>query len=327
MRTRKRHVSTRRANRRPGYALKVKVEGPGVHRKSIPIPELVKICSAIQTAIHRQAEAMEKPSAKTLRRGPITATAQDECTLELTGIVGGSTGLVFQYTKPQQHLPIPEVANFGSDVLAKVAETMRSFERENAPSEIDVGVLASLQELGTALEGKKITKISLSVPHHNGRKRVVRATFTPAVIERIARRIKLPTHERMTIEGKLEMADFKETGRVFRIHPSIGLPIQCSFDSAIEDVVYGALRKPAKVTGTARLAPHSGRIDELRVEQIEIMDELLVGAKDFFGSRTIEQLAEAQGVRPLDKPAELVGGWPKDESVDEFLEETYSNRG
>ena len=91
------HVS-----KRPKYVLKVKIEGPGVHRKSIAIPDLLKICGAIQSAVHRQAEAMEKPTAQTLRRGPITVSAQEECTLELIGISGGSTGLLFRYGKQQQ---------------------------------------------------------------------------------------------------------------------------------------------------------------------------------------------------------------------------------
>ena len=178
-------------SRPPKYVLKVKVEGPGVHKKSIPIPELVKICSAIQTAVHRQAEAMEKPAAKTLRSGPITASAQHECTLELTGIVSGSTGLLFRYAKPQQHLPLPDAMSFGAEVLARVAETIKDFGGKKPPrAEADSGVLASLQELGNALESKTITRISLKVPHRNGRARYINAVLTPSVSERIAKYIK-----------------------------------------------------------------------------------------------------------------------------------------
>jgi len=245
---RNRKKTTRAKSGRPSYALKVKVEGPGVHRKSIPVPELLKICDALQSAVHRQAEAMERPAAVTLRRGPITAIAQDECTLELSGIVAGSTGLLFRFAKPQQSLPISMVT-FGSDVLSRVVSTVRDFEKKKEPaSESDPGVLASLQELGTALDRKSITKISLVVPGHDGRRSTLRAAYTPAVRERVAARMKVPTQERMTIDGKLEMADFKEAGRVCRIHPSIGVSVQCSFDSAKEEEIYQALRGPARVT-------------------------------------------------------------------------------
>jgi len=106
MRNRKKIIRAKKEQARPTYALKVKVEGPGVHRKSIQIPELLKICSALQSAVHRQAEAMERPSATTLRRGPITASAQDECTLELTGLVAGSTGLLFRYANRSRLFPL-----------------------------------------------------------------------------------------------------------------------------------------------------------------------------------------------------------------------------
>src|SRR5579859_2361167 len=123
MSVKKKSTGVKRVPKHPKYVLKVKVEGPRVHRKGIAVPDLVRICGALQSAVHRQAEAMEKPSAPTLRRGPITAIAQDECTLELIDLKGGSTDLVFRYAKPQQPLPIPEFSNFGSDVLAKIAET------------------------------------------------------------------------------------------------------------------------------------------------------------------------------------------------------------
>ncbi len=314
--------------KRPRYVLKVDVEGPGVHTKSIAIPDLLKICGAIQTAVHRQAEAMEKPLAQTLRRGPITASAQEECTLELIKIGGGSTGLYFRYAKPQQPLPLPEIKNFGADVLTKVVQTVREFERKKpSASEVDAGVLNSLQDLGDVLERKTVTRITLNVPGYDGKPRTTRAVFNAAVRERIAARARVPSHRELTIEGKLEMADFKETGKLCRVHPPIGQPLQCSFEPDLEDQVYGALRRPVRLTGTARLNPNTNRPEELKVERIEILDELLIGAKDFFTSRTLEQLAEAQGVHPLTNPKELVGGWPSDENVDEFVEAIYESRG
>lgn len=173
--------------KRPKYALKVEVEGPGVHTKSIAIPDLLKICDAIQTAVHRQCEAMERPSALTLRRGPITASAQEEATLELFGIVAGSTGLLFRYAKPQQPLPIPERMDFGTEVLTRVAETIKQFERQKPPAvETDAGVLDSLSQLGEVLQRRTITRIKLNVPAHNGKSRTIRATVNAAVFDRIS---------------------------------------------------------------------------------------------------------------------------------------------
>jgi hypothetical protein len=318
-------MRAQKKQKRPAYALKVKVEGPGVHNKSIPIPELLKICASIQSAVHREAEAMERPAAPTLRRGPITAIAQDECTLELTGIVAGSTGLLFRYAKSQQHLPI-EAITFGAEVLARVASTVRDFEKNKEIPNIDAGVLASLQELGTALDRRSITKISLIVPGRDGRKGAVKAVYTPAVRERITARIKARVQERLSIEGKLEMADFKEAGRVCRIHPTVGMPVQCSYDSSNDEEIYQALRRPARVTGVARVNPHSGKVEEIKIEKIEILDELMLGARNFTAGYSLEHLAEMQGVQPLKRPDELAGGWPPDENIDEFIDATYGSR-
>ena len=315
-------------SKRAKYVLKVEVDGPGVHTKSIAVPDLLKICGAIQTAVHRQAEAMEVPTAQTLRRGPITASAQEECTLELFAISSGSTGLLFRYAKPQQHLPLPQARDFGSDVLARVAETIRGFEHKKPQAQdIEAGVLDSLRELSEVLEKKRITRIELNVPRHNGKRRAIKAVVNEAVRERIVARVKSPTTAQLTVEGKLEMADFKETGKICRIHPPIGLPLQCTFEPEQEDEIYSALRKPARITGTARLNPNTGKPEELEVEKIEILEELLLGANDFFASRTLEQLAEAQGVHPVGNPNELAGGWPPEENVDEFVEAIYENRG
>lgn len=328
MRESKKLARGKRMAKAPSYALKVKVEGPGIHKKSIPIPDLLKICGAIQTAVHRQAESLQKPAANTLRRGPVTASAQQECTLELTGITSGSTGLTFRYAKPQQHLPMPGTILFGNEVLAQVAETVKAFGGTTGRSsgDVDAGVLDSLQQLSEALEKKRITRISFSVPRHNGKGKTIKAVFDSTVSSRIAARIKEPRHERQSIEGRLEMADFKEAGRVCRIHPAIGVPVHCSFEPELEDQIYGALRRPARVTGTVRLNPNTGRVESLKIDEIEILDELLLGAKDFFASRTLKQLAEAQGVGPLDRPSDLAGVWPPDESIDEFVELTYKNR-
>jgi len=316
----KKHRRESSVSKHPNYALKVEIEGPGVHKKSIAIPDLIKICEAIQSAVHRQAEAMQRPSAQTLRRGPITAIAQQECTLELTSITAGSTALSFKYAKPQQSLPMPGATNFGADVLVRVAETVKGFEKKKHPNEdVDPGVLDSLRALGEVLDRKAISRIKFEVPHHNGKRTTVKAVINTSVRGRIEARIRTPTETPMTIEGKLEMADFKEAAKACRIHPPVGLSVQCSFEPELEEHVYAALRRPARLTGRAKINPNTGRPQDFRIEKIEILDELLLGAKDFFARRSLEQLAEAQGVRPLANPAELTGGWPEDENVDEFV--------
>ncbi|MFY9938560.1 MAG: hypothetical protein WAK33_16895 [Silvibacterium sp.] len=49
----------------------------------------------------------------------------------------------------------------------------------------------------------------------------------------------------------------------------------------------------------ARINPNTGRIDELRIEKISIVEALLKEGRDFFIDRSMEELAKVQGVPPL----------------------------
>ena len=47
----------------------------------------------------------------------------------------------------------------------------------------------------------------------------------------------------------------------------------------------------------------------------------------FWQGRTVTELAEAQGVKPLETLDELTSDfWPEDESIDDFIETTYQWR-
>jgi hypothetical protein len=61
-------------------------------------------------------------------------------------------------------------------------------------------------------------------------------------------------------------------------------------------------------------------------EEVGTVEQLLMGAKDFFNRGSIEQLAEVQGIKPIENPKTLAGEWPADQDLDAFLEEIYSNR-
>jgi len=68
-------------------------------------------------------------------------------------------------------------------------------------------------------------------------------------------------------------------------------------------------------------------VESIAVSKIKVIEELLVGEKDFHLGRSLEQLAEAQGVEPLRNTRALAGGWPEVDDLDVFLEDIYSSRG
>jgi hypothetical protein len=291
---------------------------------AINVPDLIRICRATQDAVSRQAEAMR--GGQSLRPGPKTSVVSEECTLELTGIEKGSTVLPFTLAKPQQPLLMPDMTNFGHDVVRQVAMAVKilgsrkSLKNEN----FEAGLLDSLRDMGEILN-KNLVKIEWIVPS-NG-KPTIRAMFDKRVRERVIERIKAPTTRSETVEGVLEMADFKSQDHRCRIHPSVGQSIVCTFTTLQEQEILEALRKPVRIMGTATINPNSGKVEAIDIRKIEIIEELLIGEKDFHLGRTIEQLAEAQGVEPLRNPRVLVGGWPEVEDIDLFLEDIYSSRG
>jgi hypothetical protein len=64
--------------------------------------------------------------------------------------------------------------------------------------------------------------------------------------------------------------------------------------------------------------------DRLRVvvEVLPDFEQVLPGASsisDFWESADVYALAKSQGVRPVDDFDELLGGWPEDESIDDFI--------
>jgi hypothetical protein len=130
-----------------------------------------------------------------------------------------------------------------------------------------------------------------------------------------------------TVEGVLEMADFKSQDRRCRIHPSVGQSILCTFTTEQEQEIQDSLRKPVRIMGTATVNPNNGRVESIALSSVEAIEELLIGERDFHRGRSLEQLAEAQGVEPLQNTRVLAGGWPEVEDLDLFLEDVYSSRG
>jgi len=302
--------------------LKLRIEGPGIRAGAISVPDLVRICHATQDAVNRQAEAMR--GGQSLRPGPKSSVVYQECTLELTGIEKGSTVLPFVLAKPQQQLPIPELTTFGREVVREVVTALKNIgSRKPRKSGFEAGLLDSLSEMGEVLN-KDVTKIEWIVPG-NGR-RSVKAVFDRRVRDRVLERIKAPSTRTETVEGVLEMADFKEQDHRCRIHPLIGQPIVCTFTPEQEQEVQDALRKPVSITGKATINPNNGKVESIAIKSLSVTEQLLIGAKEFHSGRSLQQLAEAQGVEPLTNPKVLVGGWPDGEDVDEFVEDIYSSR-
>jgi hypothetical protein len=131
-----------------------------------------------------------------------------------------------------------------------------------------------------------------------------------------------------TLEGRLLMADFRVEGERCRLHPPIGDPIVCTFDESLSAKVHEFLRRYVRVRGEAREDAETGRIASIAITTIEpvsVGEEAIetITAEDFWQEKTLEELAEEQGVQsPVDfedvfgKAAAL---WESDEDFETFL--------
>lgn len=299
--------------------LKLRIMGPGVHAGRISVPDLLKICESAQSAVLRQAEALS--GKRTLRPGPVTTGAKEECTLELVGLSKGSALLSFDLAKPQLSM----TPTLGVDVVGEVACVIKGLAAD-VDREYDPGVLDSLRSLGEVFDRGSIESIDWVVPGMDSKRKQLHAVFSKKVRDRVIKRARAPERALQTIEGTLEMADFKEGDERCRIHPPIGSPVSCDFDKEMEDEIYGLLRRPVRVKGEASLDPYTRRIAFVRIREIHAVDPLVVGAAAFLAPHSLEELARLQGVKPLENAGDLAGGFPEDENIDEFLDDIYKHR-
>ena len=307
-----------------GAIFQLKIRGPGVRSGRVSVPDLIKICQEAQTAVRRQAEALE--GKKTMHPGPASSSIKHECTLELIGLRKGSTTLQFGLARPQMDLPFEEYGSFGAEVVRELAQTIKSLTNGHKKKDIDEGVLRSLYNLGSAVVDNRIDEIQWIAPRH-GQQKKVSASLQKPTREKIATRLSQPKKGQVHVDGILEMADFKPADRKCRIDPAIGIPITCTFEADQEEKIYASLRKPVRVSGEAIFQPFNRRIEMVHIGSIEPLQSLAIGEENFFASASLEDLAAAQAIEPMKDVSVLCGGFPADENIDEFLDEIYNARG
>jgi hypothetical protein len=300
--------------------LRLTLKGPGVRRGHITVPDLLRICEQAQNTINKQAEALK--GRKTIHRGPTTAIIQQECTLELTGIKGGSTTLEFGLAKPQAHFEFKE--QFGVEVVAEVAATIDSLRRR-VEGHVDPGVLLSIYGLSGLVERNGISSIKWVTQSRNGH-RAISVPITKVVRERAAEKLSRPQKFVVQVDGVLNMADFSPAEKKCRIDPAIGASIICTFDPKDENQIYSLLKTPVRVKGEGTIQPYTDRIGTIHIKEINPLQSLSLGEGNFAANRSIAQLAQIQNVLPMKDPSILAGGNPDDENLDDFVDDIYRAR-
>ena len=303
--------------------LTIRFDGAGVGPGKIPVSHLLRFLSNFNKVLHRTGRVLQG-DAESLRRGQPPQRITSEVELELVSLSPGSRAAVLAFDRVQQHLNFPGM-DFGLQILESAIGGLEMVQRQNAkntyPAGYDTGVLMAWRDLGK-LFSHGIDKIEFTLTHSQ---KAAQTSLTPQGVIQIKERITGPQVNIREIEGRLLMADFKEDGTRFRVHPSAGDPVLCLFDEEKKDEVLENILQYVRVVGEAREDPVSRKIAEIKIHDIERLDDLQNEATDllprgtpisqsFWKSPTIQELARSQNVQPMANVRTLFGTWPDEEN-------------
>lgn len=311
--------------------LKIRFDGKAVGSGKIPVTHLLRFLTNMNKALYRTGRVLTG-EAESVRRGPQSRSIKEEVALDLTLLTHGSPSVVLGFERQQSEPALPGMDR-GLEILEKALSGLATVQEldETLPSGYDAGVLMAWRDAGV-LFSQGITKIDFIMNH---RKTPLTTTFTPEGFTRIQERIKGPQTNIRTVEGRLLMADFKEHGTRCRVHPSVGEPVLCLFDEAQRDEVFEDILHFVRIVGEAKEDPLTGRIASIKIHDIERLEDregeaadlLPQGtplSRDFWDSPTLDELAQAQNVRPMMNVRALFGTWPGEmndgfeEAIDEL---------
>jgi hypothetical protein len=305
--------------------LTIRFEGPEVR------PGRMRLDDFIQAA--RDFSACAKRVAMVLQQSPSTAKGRrpeelvEALSLDIVGFTRGSPAAVAQFERSENQMGL-EGLDFGEQTYRALIEGIEIAASlgDSLPPGFDLGVLMKLRDIGK-LFNRGVNRMEFTLNHHV---LPLKASFDSEKCDRIRQRIEQPEAQRQTIEGRLLMADFKETGRQLRVHPPVGPAITCKFPESLSAEVEECIRQFVRVSGKMQYHP-SGEPQYLDITDIEPVEEATLGRTpketewiySFWENPTAEEYARRQGVQPVADAARLYGtGEPEDwEGFDEALQE------
>ncbi len=297
--------------------LQARLEGEAIGAGSIPVSHLLVLLTDLNKVFFRSGLVMAG-EVESIRRGAQPKSIKDEVALDLVLLTHGSNATVlgFERRQPQDSLP---GLGIGREVFEKSLAGLGQIQGEGdaLPTGFDSGVLLAWRDVGLLFQ-KGVNEIRFTL---NGDRKPFEVSYSLEGYERVQERIVSPQVRMRTIEGRLLMADFKEHGTRCRIHPSAGAPVLCLFtvdqrDEVLENILYYV-----RVIGEAKEDPETHKITSIKMVDIQRLEDreddqeelLPVGTPlptDFWTSPTIEELAEAQSVKPMADVTTLFGTWP-----------------
>lgn len=304
--------------------LKIKMEGDAVGPGRVPVSHLLGFLTNLNKAFQRTGRVLMGNSGSA-QQGRPPKSINEEIALDLVLLTHGSPAVILGLERQRAQTNLPEM-DFGQEVFEKAFSGLAPIQEqvEILPEGYDAGVLMAWRDAGKVFN-QGIEKIEFTLHH---RAVPFQTSFTPSGCTRIQERIKGPQTNIRTIEGRLLMVDFKEHGTRCRVHPPVGEPILCLFDEEQKAEVLEDILQYVRIVGEAKENPISGKITDIRIHDIERLEDQDETAADllpqgtpvfhgFWTSPPLDALSAAQHVQPMADVRALFGTWPG-EADDEF---------
>lgn len=273
---------------------------------------LLELGGGLQLALDRIALALRGDATRRPGRRPVDVTSLTR--LALVGFHGGSAVLEFELAEETR--PFADL-NIGERALAELVGGLDAIASERQPRESwDEGVLEAVERATRVLE-RGVETISFRT---DGVGRPLAITVDRDARRRLlAMRSREPSRRYAEVVGRLLMADFAATREQARIHPPLARPpVKCTFRPEHEARILALLTRYVRVSGDAEF-DDLGRLRSIELTEIDEA-EPVAGARSFWESPALEELAAEQQVEPLDGLEDAAASfWPEGESVDDFL--------
>ena len=297
----------------------MKLEGPDIKPGHVRLVDFLRLGQEVMRAVERVALVLQG-MADSHHPGRRPQDIRAAISLDVVEVTHGSPSAIIRFERSENQLSIPG-ADIGLKAFEKFVRGLSEVtsDGDSYPPGYDAGVMLALRDAGRVLD-RGIDRIEFSLDQGV---QPLRCVYDREGYTRIQKRMTGPQVNQRSIEGRLLMADFKEHGSRLRVHPSSGEPVICLFDESLRDEVYRNILHFVRITGEAKEDTVSKRIVSITISDIERMDakenqitEILPSGAplpgDFWHAMSFDELAAAQGVRPMADIDTVIGTWPGD---------------
>jgi hypothetical protein len=287
--------------------LELLLEGPDVKGR-ISVDYLTSLAKELQTTLMRIAQD------RRTGRGRYSEKVRQACRLDLVSFKKSSARLGFELAGQPTETLFGEVGQEAVRTLLD-ALALSHKDEDHWATELPPSVLGGLDRITKPLEN------GVTAIHFSARDR---SSLGPVKIDRRFRRAlrKATESDRepnlVDATGVVWEADWKD--HTAELHQPDGTMIRLRFDADRDEDVTAARKCPVRARGVGHYAGQ--RLQWIDLRHIEILGAPVEDqtVTDFWSGPTVDELAAEQGVAAVEDLDALAGDWPKEDSLDEFLE-------